>query len=60
MSASGNKKDRDIHSLAVKIVDLMRRHPDRNEAIDAHFVARILFRKGSKNHSLSESRQSCS
>ena len=59
MSARKNNKEKAILSLAVKIVDLMRGHPDQWEAIDAHDVARILFRKSKNVQSRPEARQSC-
>jgi hypothetical protein len=60
MNASKNKKEKAIYSLSVKILELMSSHPDRWEAIDACDIARILFRKDSKNaQSLRGDRQSC-
>ena len=39
-------RERRVVNLAVAINRLMREHKDRNEAIDAYDMARILFRKG--------------
>jgi hypothetical protein len=39
------KRDKRIASLSAKIVHLMREHPNRVEAIAAHDMARILFRR---------------
>ena len=39
------KRER-IITLAERICDLMQKHVDRNEAIDAYDIARVLFRKG--------------
>jgi hypothetical protein len=45
MPKKSSKREERIFSLAVSISDLMRSHTDRNEAIDAYDVARVLFRK---------------
>lgn len=37
-------REKRIVKLAQSINVLMRKHPDRNEAIDAYDAARILFR----------------
>lgn len=39
-------RERRIVSLATSINKVMREHVDRNEAIDAYDMARVLFRKG--------------
>jgi hypothetical protein len=39
------KRERVI-ALAERICNLMLKHADRNEAIDAYDIARVLFRKG--------------
>jgi hypothetical protein len=39
-------REKRVVKLAQAINVLMRKHPDRNEAIDAYDVARVLFRKG--------------
>lgn len=44
--SSLSTRERKIVILAVNIANLMRQHPDRNEAIDAYDMARVLFRKG--------------
>ena len=39
-------REKRIVSLAASINNAMREHADRNEAIDAYDMARVLFRKG--------------
>lgn len=39
-------REKRIVTLASSINNLMRQHKDRNEAIDAYDVARVMFRKG--------------
>lgn len=39
-------REKRIVSVAASINNVMREHPDRNEAIDAYDMARVLFRKG--------------
>ena len=34
-----------IYRLATKITDLLRKHENRAEAVDAHDMARIMFRR---------------
>jgi hypothetical protein len=40
-------RDRRVTSVANRILKVMREHSSRAEAIDAHDMARILFRKES-------------
>jgi len=42
-----SRREKAIIKLASRINNLMRQHKDRNEAIDAYDMARVLFRKGS-------------
>jgi len=46
-SSDNCKRDRRVTSVATRIVTVMREHSSRSEAIDAHDMARILFRKES-------------
>ena len=43
------QRDESIQVLATKIVDVMRQHANRAEAIDAHDMAKIMFRRPSAN-----------
>jgi hypothetical protein len=40
-----SSRDDRVHSLATKIATLMRDHENRAEAVDAHDMAKILFRR---------------
>jgi hypothetical protein len=51
LKASGRQKR--VISLARKIDGVMRAHPDRYEAIDAHDMARVLFRLASDEEDFS-------
>lgn len=46
-SPSQSRRQEAIFKLASQINELMRKHPNRAEAIDAYDMARVLFRKGS-------------
>lgn len=38
-------REQRIFALALSLASAMRAHPDRDEAIDAYDMARVLFRK---------------
>jgi hypothetical protein len=48
-----SRRERRIVRLASGINNLMRKHPDRYEAIDAYDVARVMFRLGSDEEEFS-------
>jgi hypothetical protein len=37
-------RDKRVYELAASIASLLREHPERGEAIDAHDMARVMFR----------------
>jgi hypothetical protein len=43
-----SRRECNIIALATCICNLMQKHKDRAEAIDAYDIARVLFRKGTK------------
>jgi hypothetical protein len=45
-TSSLSTREKRIIRLASSINELMRKHKDRNEAIDAYDMARVLFRRG--------------
>lgn len=47
MRAIKSNREQRILSLARQIAEVLRKHPDRLEALDAMSMARILFREGS-------------
>ena len=48
-SVKNTAREKRIFKLAQSISNQMRQHPDRNEAIDAYDMARVLFRFETKD-----------
>ena len=48
-------RDQRVYKLASRIADLMRKSENRAEAVDAHDMAKIIFRREVSNRDLTSS-----